>query len=275
MNRPIKAAVEVSPGFLKAKRGYRHIIEYLPTSAASEDFVIIAPPFGEEMNRARRTLHLLGKRLAEIGINSILIDLFGTGDSSGDFTQAHWDRWLEDVSLARAWAASRGKVKALLGLRFGGLLAASLQRSDPADKLILWQPLMQGREQLTDFLRLRRLADQFSGQSPVRSRHELEAALLRGESIHAAGYELSGSLAGSIFGIELSSLLEDMAEQVHVLMVGSKTQRTQASPHPLATLATQKSNIDFKMMPGPRFWSTLETVTAPVLLDETERVLRS
>ncbi len=275
MSQAIKAAVEISPGFLKAEHGYRHVIEYLPTSGSTKEFVIMAPPFAEEMNRARRTLHLLGKRLAEIGIGSILIDLFGTGDSSGNFAQANWNCWLEDLALARAWATSRGRIKAVLGLRFGALLAAALQRKNPADKLILWQPMMQGREQLTDFLRLRRLADQFSGHGPVRSRHDLEAALLRGESIHAAGYELSGSLAGSIFGIELTSLLEGISGPVHVLTVGSKTQATQPAAHPLAKLAAQESHIDFKTMPGPRFWNTLETITAPALLDETERVLRA
>ena len=53
-----------------------------------------AHPFCEEMNKARRMAALQSRRLAALGYSVLQIDLFGCGDSSGDFADAReiWKR---------------------------------------------------------------------------------------------------------------------------------------------------------------------------------------
>ena len=65
------------------------------------------PPFAEEMNHSRRMATLQAHRLAALGIDVLVVDLFGTGDSAGDFADARWETWQEDAKAAVAWLGRR------------------------------------------------------------------------------------------------------------------------------------------------------------------------
>ena len=60
----------------------------------------------------------------------LLSDLAGCGDSSGDFADASWDLWLEDINQAARWMTARYASAPLWiwGLRSGCLLAAQAGR---------------------------------------------------------------------------------------------------------------------------------------------------
>src|SRR3546814_1526626 len=60
-----------------------------------------------EMNRSRRMAALQARALAALGIDVLLLDLFGTGDSAGDFRDARWEIWREDAMAAVAWLGAR------------------------------------------------------------------------------------------------------------------------------------------------------------------------
>ena len=42
-----------------------------------------------------------------MGFGVLQIDLFGCGDSSGDFSDARWDIWKQDIAAAREWLEER------------------------------------------------------------------------------------------------------------------------------------------------------------------------
>src|SRR5690606_632989 len=105
------------------------------------------------------------------------IDLHGCGDSSGDFGQARWEIWLRDLALARAWLEQRTQMCAgLWGLRLGALLAAEYAAaadvaapSRLVPHLVPWQPVTEGAQHLTQFLRLRIARDLLDGDGqPAR-----------------------------------------------------------------------------------------------------------
>ena len=75
------------------------------------------------------------------------IDLLGCGDSSGDFADASWERWVDEVKVACDWLRQRREGEFWLwGLRTGGLLAAAVadSLSFPVN-LLLWQPVISGK----------------------------------------------------------------------------------------------------------------------------------
>ena len=53
----------------------------------------MVPPFAEEMNKCRPMVTEVALGLAESGIASIVPDLYGTGDSGGDFSEGDWETW--------------------------------------------------------------------------------------------------------------------------------------------------------------------------------------
>ena len=97
------------------------------------------------------------RAFAAMGFGVLQIDLFGCGDSSGEFRDARWDIWKHDLSVAKRWIENRtSSPTSLWGLRLGALLALDFAKSsgDSFDQIILWQPVINGESFLNQFLRL-------------------------------------------------------------------------------------------------------------------------
>jgi exosortase A-associated hydrolase 2 len=179
--------------------GQRYCL-YQPAAGVCRGTLVYVPPFAEEMNKSRRMAALLALELARQGIATLRIDLHGCGDSSGDFADARWESWRDDVGLACAWLEQHsGHRPALLGLRLGALLAMDYVANAPQDEaprhVILWQPVLDGASCLTQFLRLRMAGAMMSATGAAdNSTAALRAMLTAGESLEVAGYELSPEL---------------------------------------------------------------------------------
>ncbi|MGL5987461.1 MAG: CocE/NonD family hydrolase, partial [Burkholderiales bacterium] len=65
--------------------------------------VVYAHPWAEEMNKSRRMAAEMARQMARSGFAVLQLDLAGCGDSDGDFADASWDAWLEDIDRAAAW----------------------------------------------------------------------------------------------------------------------------------------------------------------------------
>jgi exosortase A-associated hydrolase 2 len=195
------------PFFLPAEPGQRFCLFHRPApSQPMRGAMLYVHPFAEEMNQSRRMAALQARAFAQRGYAVLQIDLHGCGDSSGDFRDARWSTWKQDLALACDWLAQRisGPVT-LWGLRLGALLALDFSRDAPTpfERLILWQPVTNGKTHLNQFLRLRiaseMLADDAGTTSGTASSGAtLRAELAAGTSVEVAGYELAPELAAAI-----------------------------------------------------------------------------
>ena len=112
------------PSFLAGAAGQLFSLYFPPRLQLSEPKgVVYLPPFAEEMNQSRRMVTLQARELSKAGVGVLLLDLFGTGDSAGSFSDARWDVWLQDVGTGLDFLEQRGLRPSLWGLRLGGLLA--------------------------------------------------------------------------------------------------------------------------------------------------------
>jgi alpha/beta superfamily hydrolase len=84
-------------------------MQWLPNGVTDKGTTLIIPPFAEELNKSRWILAEVGRELARRGVASILPDLYGTGDSDGEFREACWTRWRKDIAQAAAWSAAQGR----------------------------------------------------------------------------------------------------------------------------------------------------------------------
>src|SRR5690606_10637026 len=110
-----------------------------------------------EMNQTRRMVKLAAEALAARGIESVVFDAHGTGDSSAGFEEATVARWLADCRaiVARVQGDAPTRPLLLIGCRLGVALAVETSRTlpEPAAALIGWAPLLQGKQQLSGMLR--------------------------------------------------------------------------------------------------------------------------
>ena len=108
--------------------------------------LLVLPPFYEEMNCCRRLFSSLAWQLTIEGIDTYLPDFYGTGDSSGDFSEISLDLWRRDLLM---WLPTLSKYREvhLLGCRLGAALLldwlVDFKQEVSVGKLLLWQPTLQ------------------------------------------------------------------------------------------------------------------------------------
>jgi exosortase A-associated hydrolase 2 len=267
----------VEPVFVEGSAG-RLFAVYHPPAIETADTrdVIYVPPFAEEMNRSRRMATLQAKSLAAIGIGVLIIDLFGTGDSAGDFRDAQWRIWLGDILSAADWLERRSHRRlALWGLRLGALLATAVASRECGRfmHLVLWQPVTDGHVMLTQFLRVRVAASMTEGRGQETT-DGLRAELAAGRPVEIAGYELSPELAKGIEAARMDGCALPPGVRVDWLEVGSAAGDT-ISPAGRRVVETWRASgieVSAVTVPGQQFWTLQETTLAPDLLAATRRI---
>lgn len=265
------------PFFLDAGPGQRFCLFHAPAGACRGALVYVHP-FGDEMNKARRMAALTARALAARGIGVLQVDLYGCGDSSGDFADARWEIWLADLEAARAWLAARlGVAPGLWGLRLGGLLALDFAQRcpHPIPDIVLWQPVQQGGAYLKQFLRLlsvnEMLAQPESEQNKAASNTSaLRAALLGGQALEVAGYELAPELGAAIDALD-GAKLAPRGARVHWFEMATTGDRPlpPASARLAAAWREQGCELDLQQIVGQQFWATQEISESSELADAT------
>ncbi|WP_426106149.1 hydrolase 2, exosortase A system-associated [Massilia sp. TSP1-1-2] len=205
MNAPMPSAPRVEPFFFDADPGTRFSLYHAPApQVPARGAILYVHPFAEELNRSRRMAALMSRRFAAMGFAVLQIDLFGCGDSCGDFNAARWELWKRDLDTARAWLAERSSGPMhVWGLRLGGLLALDYAVTSPVDGVILWQPFLNGRTCVNQFLRQRAVpADAPRAPTSAALRSELVARGL----FEVDGYELAAPLAQAIDACDAAAL---------------------------------------------------------------------
>lgn len=89
--------------FLPCDLGQRFCIYHAARNGQARGAIVYLHPFAEEMNKARRMAALQSRALAKAGFNVLQIDLLGCGDSSGDFADATWEAWQDDLVSGCSW----------------------------------------------------------------------------------------------------------------------------------------------------------------------------
>jgi len=265
--------------FLPAEPGNRFCICHGPAHGGTGRGIVYAHPFGEEMNKSRRMAALQARRLAAAGYTVLQIDLFGCGDSSGDFVDARWEIWKRDLQIAIDWLKSRvhGPL-GLWGLRLGATLAADVARDANLgiEQLLLWQPSLNGEQFLTQFLRLRLAAEMLADGAAQSGVRELRGTLAGGTPLAIAGYDLHPRLAAEIDALRLADLLP-AAGRVHCLEVSATTEPKLSPASQRAMDAWRAKGLDVRAtaVKGEPFWSTIEIAECEALLSATERSLEA
>ncbi len=214
----------ISAGFHESSGRKLFNLALEPEVDSPRGAILFLHPFAEEMHMARRNVAAQARALAAAGYRVLLPDLTGCGDAQGQFSDATWEVWREDANNAMALLGAGGDAPMILwGLRLGGLLAASLaaERRDVA-RLLLWQPVLNGEQQVDQFLRLRTAASVID-EGAVFDRNTLWNELRAGRPLEIAGYELSPALAREVARVRLAELTPHCP--VHWLEVGAQMAR--------------------------------------------------
>ena len=256
--------------FLPAESGHRFCLFHAARGTHALGAVLYVHPFAEEMNKSRRMAALQARALADAGYAVLQIDLFGCGDSSGDFGDASWEAWVDDVGLACRWLQRQARAPLWLwGLRSGCLLAAeAARRMDVPCRLLFWQPSANGNLVLQQFLRLK-LAGKLMGGHAQGAMDAMRNDLTQGRTIEVAGYALSPALAR---GLERATLAPPaQAARLEWLELSTRDDAALSGAAIASQARWEQAGFSMRceVVNGPAFWQTTEIEEAPDLIRAT------
>jgi len=278
----MRDTLPAEPFFLKTATGKRFCLYHAPASGRKCPGVFIyVHPFGDEMNKSRRMAALQARAFAESGFGVLQIDLYGCGDSDGEFGDARWNIWKADLASAYGWIRNRAPVPvSLWGLRLGALLALDFASDweKPVDNVILWQPVLDGASFLNQFLRLRLASEMFSNATGPKGvgTAALRERLANGETLEVAGYELSPDLAAAIERFKAVDLAIQKCT-VHWFEIIAEPGRSisHAGMNVLSRWKLDGLNANVHLVPCAPFWATQEISECAELISETSSVVVS
>ncbi len=273
MNAPLLPTPHAEPFFFDLEPGTRFSLYHAPApQMPARGAILYVHPFADELNHSRRMAALQARRFAALGYAVLQIDLFGCGDSCGDFHCARWEQWRRDLTVVFAWLGERcAGPRYVWGVRLGALLALDFARTAPVDGLVLWQPYMNGRMAINQFLRQRLSTDLQRGVPlAARTTAALRARMAAHGMIEVNGYELAAPLAKAIDACDASAMVLP-ACPVHWFATGT-TAPTRLAPI-AARLASEWANhgttLHFHALAGVPFWSRPDLPECPALLEAT------
>tara|TARA_R110002096_G_scaffold43479_18_gene117409 strand:- start:5511 stop:6326 length:816 start_codon:yes stop_codon:yes gene_type:complete len=231
---------------------HREPVAHVPVRGS----VLMLPAFAEEMNRTRSFVSRISFRLSEAGFHVLQPDLSGTGDSTGEFRNAEWSRWIEELRLASAWLHDKAGPVHLVALRAGALFLSDLLDAEPDRfaRICLVEPFVTGADSVREFLQLRVARSIFEGTK--ESIAMLTEALAGGASMEVGGYDLSSGLYASLN----DATIEDLGARLqHALVLGcgrSPETRRNAAMRALAeSWCAEGADATYAFVATEPFWS--------------------
>lgn len=115
--------------------------------------IVVCYPAGHEYFRVHRMLCQSAMRWSQSGIHVLRFDYFATGDSSGDFSDASYARWCDDVANAimELKAVSGARNIALVGCRLGANIALNVSGRDKnVRSVVCWDPIIDTNQYLSE-----------------------------------------------------------------------------------------------------------------------------
>lgn len=229
--------------------------------------VLHVPPFADEQNLSRRMSSLQAKSFAAAGYAVLQVDLFGCGDSEGDFAAATWAGWLQDVVAAEGWLRTEaGYAPVWWGVRTGCLLAvqAAGLMERPA-QFLFWQPVMSGAVHWRQFQRIGQAGEMMAGEPAPQG--------LPG-AVEIAGYSVSSALRESLTAARLDLPATTLC--AGCLETGSgEGPVTPALGAAVDAWRREGRRVDVVSVAGPPFWQVPEAPDCPALITATDEMLAS
>lgn len=270
MKRAEQAGDPALPFFMPARPGQRFCLFYPPApTTPPRGAILYVHPFAEELNKSRRMAALQARAFAAAGYGVLQIDLYGCGDSSGDFADARWPIWQDDLALAGAWLARRcaGPIS-IWGLRLGALLAldAAAAVSSPLGRIILWHPFLKGKTCIDQFLRVGLASQMLSGRQAGQSDRQ---SLADGVAVEVGGYLLAPQLADAIDRLDADALTPVRPVHWFELAAPGGDAVAPAAARLAARWHAAGVTLALHTVPGEPFWAAAENHECQALLAAT------
>lgn len=251
--------------FIDGAAGRILLVTHEPADRATAS-VVVFPALGDEMNKSRRLVWSVGQQLASRGVRTVVPDVFGTGDSAGEFRDAQLHTWNDDMRASIAWARSRcdGPCHALL-VRFGACLyapSAEALSEGGAHRVAAWQPEHDGGAVLRQLLRMKVMSERVTWGRSTKLAALREALLADGGETELGGYLFNAPLARAIESASFDWAALPVDADGHLFDWSRPAAGSEAQ-------TADSAAVETTYVSGQRFWSVVEPGDNPALVSAT------
>lgn len=239
--------------------------------------ILHLPAFGDEMNKSRAMTARAARAFAALGYGVLQIDLWGCGDSSGGHDEAFFDCWIDNLRAAMDWLRSTCRtegVPVLWCLRGGALLAPPLLGDWRDAPLVLWNPVLSGKQQLGQVLRQKLAGELADSGTSGGGTKALRDDLRRGATVEIGGYGISSRLADDLDRATLD-LPVAYAGKISWFEVGALPEASLFPASRAKVESWRASGVDVKAasIAGPGFWQSAEIERCDAVIDASVTAL--
>jgi alpha/beta superfamily hydrolase len=187
-----------------------------PRSTPKSGVLICSPLHAEFLKNYRKEV-LLGRLLAARGIAALRFHYRGSGNSEGKSQEITFQSTLEDTFVAADHLLEQTGIRkvALVGTRWGGLMAAAVAQRWEGVPVALWEPIIDSQTYFRDMFRALQIHALKKGTS--LSRVESPSERLRREgTVDVLGYRVTNSLLKSA---QSRTLLDEMGDKPRPILI--------------------------------------------------------
>ena len=213
--------------------------------------IVLCNPFGQEYMRSHRAYRQLAIMLSKQGYDVLRFDYRGTGDSALNLDQVNAHDWIDDIGVAIDEVKDIANVEQvnLIGLRLGGLLAASActQRED-IKSLILWDSFVSGKQYITE------LESQIEGEGLLSVNGELNSNYKdKSGIINFNGFSLSSDLQKSMKILNLMKMKFSGKKSIFNII-----SHEEATSFSFIEYMKGKNNFQSELVDAPHDWNYVD-----------------
>ena len=261
--------------YLPVEGGQCFAIHRAPGEGDARATILHLPALGDEMNKARAMTARAARAFAEAGCAVMQVDWLGCGDSSGDHADGTLSRWSANAHAAQAWLQNRHprcSIHGVWALRAGALLVPALVGEAPDTCIMLWQPLIDGAQQLNQLLRMKAAAA-LTSTADAPPTKALRAQLRAGATLEIGGYAISPALAADLESAAFEIPHGQRGPVAWFEISPSGRQLSAAAAKCIDGLRNSGLHVYTSTVAGPSFWQSVEIERCDELITQSTATL--
>jgi hypothetical protein len=224
-------------------------------SAAAGEPVLICPPLLSEFDQSYSVCVSLGRELARRGVPAFSFHYRGTGHSDGEAADLSLETMREDMATtAERIAGETGRRDpVVVATRLSAIAAASAPAEIGAQRLVLWEPALNGRRYFREAWRADMMFQINEGAS-TQERETFAAQLERTGQVDVLGYPIGRALHDSFATRTLAGELA-RAPAAMLIVRGGPPEQTRSDLDELRdTLGARGCPTEIQALEEPIVW---------------------
>lgn len=258
VTRSLSTDLAEEPFFFSGERCRLFGVLHRPKISPTRGCFVFCHPFAEEKLWTHRVYVSFARELADRGHWVLRFDTTGNGDSEGELSTTTVESSLADIGSAIEILKKRTEASevSLLGMRLGATLAAATaDRRKDIDRLVLWEPVVDGGRYMQEILRSN-LATQLAVYGKVvETRDDLVAKMKAGEIVNIDGYEIALPLFEEVSKLNLGGSGAIFEGPTLVAQIGKNGQPLRKD---IKTLTERYPDLSMALVVEEPFWREIK-----------------